>query len=636
MASVVIENYERENAFGESEVRLLTTVAASMGVALENARLFDETQRLFKESEQRAAELAIINSVQQALAAELNMQGIYDAVGDKIREIFHQADVGIRVYDSRRISSTTRMRPRMESASRSRRDLSSDKGFAAHVLRTRETLLINEKMAEQVEAFGSNLLPGASKLEKSALFVPLIAGDQARGLISLIDLNHEHAYGDSDVRLLQTLASAMSVALENARLFDETQRATRETTALAEVGRDMSSTLDLAIVMDRIVHHARDLLNADNGAIFLPDAGGQTYRAIVAVGDIAEAIESTTIESGRGIIGSLVQSGRAEFVNDTGADDRAIQIAGTDRKEHERLMVAPLLAGEAVKGAMAVWRTGGKLFDDRELEFLVGLSRQATVALRNAQLFNETKEALEHQTATAEVLQVISESPTDVQPVFDIIAERAAKLTGAESGIVFRYDGEWIHVASSYGLDTGFMAELEKQFPQRSDARFISAEAIRSGAVVNVPDLQLRAQGGDDVPEAFRAAARQAGLRGGLCVPMFRDRQVVGAIAMYRGKTGKFADSEVELLRTFASQAVIAIENVRLFNETQEALARQTATSDVLQVISESPTDVQPVFDTIAERAAALTNSRYCLVTRLDGDLLQLVALHGSTKRVPL
>ena len=118
----------------------------------------------------------------------------------------------------------------------------------------------------------------------------------------------------------------------------------------------------------------------------------------------------------------------------------------------------------------------------------------------------------------------------------------------------------------------------------------------------------------------MKEAARKAGLRGGLAVPMFRDRQVVGAIAMYRSKPGKFADKEVDLLRTFAAQAVIAIENVRLFNETKEALARQTATSDVLQVISESPTDVQPVFDIIAERAAALTAARFCTVTRLDGD----------------
>ena len=119
--------------------------------------------------------------------------------------------------------------------------------------------------------------------------VPMVAGDQARGLIRLIDMEREHAFSESDVRLLQTLANSMSVALENARLFDETQRRTRETAALAEVGRDISSTLDLSTVMDRIARHAKDLLNAGNSAIFLPDAGGQSYRAIVAVGDIAEA-----------------------------------------------------------------------------------------------------------------------------------------------------------------------------------------------------------------------------------------------------------------------------------------------------------------------------------------------------------
>src|SRR5207247_1333452 len=147
----VIDGYERENAFGESDVRLLRTVATSMSVALENARLFDETQRLFKESEQRAAELAIINSVQQALAAELNMQGIYDAVGDKIREIFHQADMGIRIYDPQ--TDMMHFPYVYEQGQRIEIDSSrlSNKGFAAHVLRTRETLVINENMADAVE-----------------------------------------------------------------------------------------------------------------------------------------------------------------------------------------------------------------------------------------------------------------------------------------------------------------------------------------------------------------------------------------------------------------------------------------------------------------------------------------------------
>ena len=175
-------------------------------------------------------------------------------------------------------------------------------------------------------------------MEKSAVHVPLVAGDQARGLISSVDMEREHAFSDSDVRLLQTLANSMSVALENARLFDETQRRTRETAALAEVGRDISSTLDLATVMDRIARHAKDLLNADNSAIFLPDAGGQSLP-----GDRrgrrrrAGASSPTVIEVGEGIIGSLVQSGRAEFINDTGADPRGVQIAGTERRRERAI-----------------------------------------------------------------------------------------------------------------------------------------------------------------------------------------------------------------------------------------------------------------------------------------------------------
>ena len=206
LGTIVLENYEREDAFGEAEVRLLSTVAASMGVALESARLFDETQRLFKESEQRAAELAIINSVQQALAAELNMQGIYDAVGDKIREIFNQADVGIRTYDPQ--TNLVRFPYVYENAQRlSLESRPLAEGFTAHVLRTREPLVINADMAKAVEEHGSYTLPG-TQMEKSAVYVPLIAGDQARGIITLMDMEREHAFSDSDVRCFRRWPTA--------------------------------------------------------------------------------------------------------------------------------------------------------------------------------------------------------------------------------------------------------------------------------------------------------------------------------------------------------------------------------------------------------------------------------------------
>src|SRR6185295_8633551 len=169
LGTMQLENYERENAYGEAEVRLLSTVAASMGVALENARLFDETQRLLKETEQRNAELAIINSVQAALAAELNIQGIYDAVGDKIRDIFHNADMGIRIYDPK----TDLVHYPYTYENGSRITIASHplpkQGFGPHVMRTRETLVINENMAQAVETYGSYTLPG-TQTEKSAVY----------------------------------------------------------------------------------------------------------------------------------------------------------------------------------------------------------------------------------------------------------------------------------------------------------------------------------------------------------------------------------------------------------------------------------------------------------------------------------
>jgi GAF domain-containing protein len=182
---------------------------AAMSVALENARLFDETQRLYKESEQRAAELAIINSVQQALAAELNIQGIYDAVGEKIREIFRGADVGIRIIDPK--SGMIHFPFAYEQGRRVPIDPVPLGGFTAHVVRTREVLVVNENMAVEMKKHGSTVLPG-TQLPKAQMFVPLFTGDQVRGALYVQDLEHEHAFEPSHVRLLQTIANTMGVA----------------------------------------------------------------------------------------------------------------------------------------------------------------------------------------------------------------------------------------------------------------------------------------------------------------------------------------------------------------------------------------------------------------------------------------
>ncbi|MGE5739840.1 MAG: GAF domain-containing protein, partial [Betaproteobacteria bacterium] len=461
IGSIVVENHQREYAFDDSDVRLLQTVASSMGVALENARLFNETQRLFKETERRNAELAVINSIQQGISAKLEFQAIVDLVGDKLREVLNTGDLTIRWYD--RDADLIHYLYNYEHGVRLR-DLPSRKTRPGEpflrMLETRLPIVVNT-VAEYTTA-GFQTMPGTDQ-SLSGIGVPILGSDRALGTISIENFERENAFGEAEVRLVTTVAASMGIALENARLFDESQRRTRETAALAEVGRDVSSTLDMALVMDRIARHAKDLLHGDNSAIFLPDADGKRYRAIVALGTIADRIRETEIETGLGIIGNIVEVGRAEFVNETQSDPRAVQIAGTEPQSNERLMVAPLMAGQTVKGAMAVWRTGGRPFDGAELEFLIGLSQQAAVAIENARLFNETRQTLERQTATSEVLQVISSSVADPKPVFDKILDSCQRLFGATDLAVFLTEEGQLRVAAYHG---GFPGAGASNYPR--------------------------------------------------------------------------------------------------------------------------------------------------------------------------
>ncbi|HMU95142.1 MAG TPA: ATP-binding protein, partial [Anaerolineales bacterium] len=196
-----------------------------------------------------------------------------------------------------------------------------------------------------------------------------------------------------ELRLLTTIAASLGTALENARLFDETQRLLRETNTLAEVGRDISSSLDLQTVFENIAAQAYNLLQGDLSALFIPEGDG-IFRAIVAVGENAEELRNETIESGQGILGSIAKNKAAEIVNDTNNDPRALTITGTDTLPDEHLLAIPLLAKDELKGLMAVWRTGkNKDFTTNEMDFLTNLSRQAVIALQNSQLFNEAQSA---------------------------------------------------------------------------------------------------------------------------------------------------------------------------------------------------------------------------------------------------
>ena len=388
---ISLQNLDREHAFTDSDVRVLRTIASSLSVALENARLFVETNRLLRETNERAAQLAMITTIQQGLAAQIDIQAMCDLVGDRLGELFDAQVFDIGILD--REASAFHFPYTIERGVRFEDVATPYRGIRKHVMETRRPLVINERAAERAVELGQPPVR-QGETPKSTLWAPLIVGGEAAGVVSVQNLDREHAFGPSDVTLLETLAASLSVSLETARLISETRRRADEMSALADVAAEISATLDVGAVLDRMSGRITELLAGETTAVFLAEPDGEAYKAIAAYGAIADEILADTIVVGEGIIGGALATREPAYVNDVLNDPRTVHIPGTEDQVAERLMVAPMIARDRSLGAIAVWRSGSlPPFTDQDLGFFTSLARQATIAVGNATFYADALEA---------------------------------------------------------------------------------------------------------------------------------------------------------------------------------------------------------------------------------------------------
>src|SRR5215831_17501490 len=491
---------------------------------------------------------------------------------------------------------------------------------------------------------------------RTMLVTPLMRENKSIGAI-LIRRTEVRPFTDKQIALLQTFADQAVIAIENVRLFQELQASNRElTTALdkqtatSDILRVISrSQMDVRPVFDAILASAIRLLNGYTGALTRREGDQITLAALTSTDDASDAAVKAAFPQrlhSRGAHPQTIRDRVPFNVADAHNDARlgVPEGAYASVRGYRSLVVVPLLRHEEAIGTVSVTRREPGGFTNDEIALLQTFADQAVIAIENVRLFKELQtrnrdltEALDRQTATAEVLRVISSSPTDLQPVFDVITRSAVTLCGGVQGGLHLLEGELLLDTAAFNLRPEALDVFHRAFPMRLHRGSISARAIMDRAVQNVPDIEALTE------YTLGEYARAAGFRSTLAVPMFREGVAIGVIVVARPQVGPFSEREVELLKTFASQAVIAIENVRLFKELEEknraltqahaqvseALEQQTATSEILRVISLSPTDVQPVFDAIAERSLRLCGGLFSSVYRFDGELIHMVAHHN-------
>ncbi|SCB07443.1 GAF domain-containing protein [Bradyrhizobium yuanmingense] len=414
---------------------------------------------------------------------------------------------------------------------------------------------------------------------RSVLFMPLMNRGAPVGMIS-VTRAEPGSFAPDLVQLLQTFADQAVIAIENARLFNETKEALERQTATADILKVMAaSPSDVQPVFEAIATNANRLIGGFSTAVLRYIDGAAHLAAFTPTDPAGDRVlqASFPVPFAQFPPYQLVANGAAAQLPDTELEPAARDIARA--RGYRSMLFAPLMSeGEAIGIIIATRRATGN-FAEHHVRLLQTFAAQAVIAIKNVSLFNATKEALERQTATADILKVIAASPSDVTPVFQAISDSAKALIGAHSSTVTRVVDGMLHLAAFTTDNEAGNADLLNSFPTPLSSSGIHSRVASSGEYAFRSDMQ----NAPDLTEAMKELARTRGYRSILVVPMLRDGLAIGTIAVTRREPGYFPDKAINLLKTFADQAVIAVENTRLFNEVQDRTSELAKSLDDLR-----------------------------------------------------
>jgi GAF domain-containing protein len=627
--------------FDDRQVALIKTFADQAVIAIENARLFDEVQTRTRDLSESLEQQTATSEVLQVISSSPgDLQPVFEAMLEKATRICGAKFGNMLLYENgafRRVAIHGAP-PEWATEQIGAIFRLSPNSPTNRIFTTKRPVLIADMAAEQTY-FDRN--PGVVALVEGAgartvLNVPMLKDDQVVGVIAIYR-QEVRPFSEKQIELVGNFAKQAVIAIENARLLRELRQRTadlteslEQQTATSEVLQVISSSPgELEPVFQAILENATRLCEATFGSMLLYD--GETFRRVaihnapVAFAKFSETSPMVQVH-GNPTLTRLVATKQAIHVADLaveGPNEPIARYAGA-----RTLLTVPLVKESGIVGALGIYRQEVRPFTDKQIDLVQSFAKQAVIAVENTRLLNELRESLQQQTATSEVLQVISSSPGELEPVFETMLANATRICEARFGGMFLAEGDHFRAVAVHGDPT--YVQFWRQNPlQVADHPSVPlARLARTKRIIHIPDLAVDEAYLSRSPRVV-ALVDSGGARSLLLVPMLKENQLVGALGIYRLEMRPFTEQQIDLIRNFSAQAVIAIENARLLNDLRESLQQQTATADVLKVISRSTFDLKSVLQTLVESAARLCNADHSTITRHEGTQFFRAAVYG-------